>query len=160
MTIKLDAAIWAGIAAGILSSLAQVTVWILFTDRFPGALFRDARLTAAIVLGHHVLPPPATFDITVMLAAGIIHFALSLIYGITLALALARWHRRHGAVIGAAFGLALYLINLYGFTTLFPWFTRVRDANTFMAHIVFGVTAAAVYRALVRRSGTGEATGR
>jgi len=159
MTIRIGAALWSGIAAGVVSTLAQAAVWMLFTDRFPAVLFRDARLTAAIVLGHRVLPPPETFDAAVMITAGTIHFALSAVYGLVLALALERGGNRHGALIGAGFGLALYAINLYGFTALFPWFSRVRDANTLMAHIVFGLTGAGVYRALVRHSAAREPPG-
>ena len=34
---------------------------------------------------------------------------------------------------------------------IFPWFAEVRDWITLAAHIVFGVTAAATYKALERR---------
>ncbi|HKJ22930.1 MAG TPA: sodium:proline symporter [Gammaproteobacteria bacterium] len=159
MTIKLSAAIGSGVAAGVLSTLAQAAVWILFTDQFPAALFRDARLTAAIVMGRQVLPPPAGFDATAMAVATGLHFALSITYGILLALLLSRWPYRHTAVVGTGFGLALYLVNLYGFTHLYPWFARVRGANTLVAHIVFGLTGAGVYRALVRYSAAREPPG-
>jgi hypothetical protein len=140
------AALWAGIAAGVTATLAQVLLWIAFTDAFPGALLRDARLTAAIVLGESVLPPPATFDSGILLVSALIHFALSLAYSAVLARMLARLPMRLCLPIGAAFGLALYAVNLYGFTAVFPWFIQVRDWITLTAHIVFGVTAAAVYR--------------
>lgn len=156
MEIKLGAAVWSGIAAGVLSTLAQAGAWILFTDRFPELLFRDARLTAAVVLGRQVLPPPDTFDTAVMITAGTVHFLLSAAYGIALALLLTRWPR-HAVAVGAGFGAALYLVNLFGFTAMFPWFAQVRDADTFMAHIVFGLTGAGAYRRLVRRSTTGKA---
>ena len=61
------AAVWAGVAAGVGSALAQVLLWLAFTDAFPHAMFRDARLTAAILLGQGVLPPPSTFDTVIML---------------------------------------------------------------------------------------------
>ena len=51
-------------------------------------------------------------------------------------------------LIGAGFGAGLYVVNLYGFTAVFPWFAEVRDWVTFAAHVVFGVTAAVTYRAL------------
>lgn len=157
MEIKLRAGVWSGIAAGVLSTLAQGGAWILFTDRFPELLFRDARLTAAVVLGRRVLPPPDTFDPAIMLTAGAVHFALSAAYGVALGLLLARWPR-HTAAVGAGFGATLYLVNLYGFTVLFPWFAQVRDADTFMAHIVFGLAGAGTYRVLARRSAAGKAS--
>ena len=145
------AAIWAGVAAGVSSALAQVLLWLAFTDTFPRALFRDARLTAAILLGQGVLPPPATFDAVIMLISALIHFALSIVYGLALAWVLARTAAGASLLIGALFGLALYAVNLYGFTTLFPWFAQVRDWITITAHLVFGITAAGVYRWLERR---------
>ena len=140
------AAILAGVAAGVGSGLAQVLLWLVFTDAFPHALFRDARLTAAIVLGQGVLPPPATFDAVILLISALIHFALSIVYGLALAWVLTRAAVGATLLIGALFGLALYAVNLYGFTALFPWFAQVRDWVTLTAHLVFGVTAAGVYR--------------
>lgn len=145
------AAVWAGVAAGVGSALAQVLLWLVFTDAFPDALFRDARLTAAIVLGQGVLPPPATFDAVILLISALIHFALSIVYGLTLAWVLTRAAVGASLLIGALFGSVLYAVNLYGFTALFPWFAQVRDWVTLTAHLVFGVTAARVYRWLERR---------
>ena len=46
--IDVRAAVYAGVAAGIVSTLAQIALWLIFSDAFPAILFRDARLTAAI----------------------------------------------------------------------------------------------------------------
>ena len=145
------AAVWAGVAAGVGSALAQVLLWLAFTDAFPHALFRDARLTAAILLGQGVLPPPTTFDAAIMLISALIHFALSIVYGLALAWVIARAAMGASLLIGALFGLALYAVNMYGFTALFPWFAQARDWITIAAHVVFGVTAAGIYRWLERR---------
>src|SRR4029450_14090013 len=56
------AALCAGIAAAILSTLVQVAFWAAVTDALPAVLYRDARFAAAIVMGPRVLPPPARFD--------------------------------------------------------------------------------------------------
>jgi len=145
------AAVWAGVAAGVGSALAQVLLWLAFTDAFPHAVFRDARLTAAILLGQGVLPPPSTFDTVIMLISALIHLALSIVYGLALAWVLVRAAVGASLLIGALFGLALYAVNLYGFTVVFPWFAQVRDWITITAHLVFGITAAGVYRSLERR---------
>lgn len=126
-------------------------LWALFTDIFPSALFRDARLTAAILMGRDVLPPPASFDASIMLVAAVIHFVLSMAYGVMVAIMTSRTETGTAIAIGAGFGAALYVVNLYGFTAIFPWFAEVRDWITLAAHIVFGVTAAATYKALERR---------
>ena len=52
------AVLCAGIVAGVLATLVQVLLWLVFTDDFMALLLRDARLTAALVLGQKVLPPP------------------------------------------------------------------------------------------------------
>ena len=95
------AAVWAGVAAGVGSALAQVLLWLAFTDAFPQALFRDARLTAAILLGQGVLPPPTTFDAVIMLISALIHFALSIVYGLASAWVLARAAVGASLLIGA-----------------------------------------------------------
>ncbi len=149
--VKWRAAIWAGIVAGVVATLAQMLLWFLFTDTFPSALFRDARLTAAILMGRNVLPPPASWDSSIMLVAACIHFALSIAYGVMAAIMTSRTGTGTAISIGAGFGASLYIVNLYGFTTIFPWFAQVRDWITLAAHIVFGATAAATYKALERR---------
>lgn len=144
-------AVLAGIAAGVVSTVAQVALWLMFTDAFPDILFRDARLAAAIVLGRDVLPPPASFDMVVMLVSTVVHFALSIAYGLVLATGLASLGIVASILAGAAFGVALFVVNMYGFTAVFPWFAASRDAITVAAHVVFGVTAAVVYHALTAR---------
>src|SRR5665647_1659114 len=84
------AMIWAGVMAGIASTLIEILLWLIFTDDFPAILYRDARLTAAMVLGSSVLSPSATFDGGVMLIATLIHFMISITCAVLLALLTAR----------------------------------------------------------------------
>lgn len=141
----------AGIAAGIVSTLIQMLLWLIFTDGLPAILYRDARLTAAIVLGISVLPPPATFDVRVMLTATFIHFSLSVIYAALLASIAARLKSVSAFLLGIGFGGMLYLVNLYGFAMIFPWFGQTRGWITLMAHGGFGLTAILVYQGLNAR---------
>ena len=54
-----------------------------------------------------------------------------------------------GALLaGLVFGLILYVVNMYGMTGMFPWFSEVRDWITVVAHVVFGTSVAAVYKIL------------
>ena len=142
------AVICAGVAAGILATLVQVLLWLLFTDEFPAIMFRDARLTAALLLGSRVLPPPATFDMSSMVAATFIHFALSILYAAMLAPIAARLGSVAAWVAGAGFGVALYAVNLYGLTEIFPWFVAARGWIAAVAHVAFGATAVLAYRFL------------
>jgi len=136
----------AGIAAGVVATVAQVVLWWALSEPLPAILFRDARLTAAIVMGTGVLPPPATFDGSVMLIATLVHFALSIAYGLALSILIARMSTALALLAGAAFGACLYAINMYGFTLVFPWFVAARDWITAVTHVVFGVVAAVVYK--------------
>ena len=127
----------AAAAAATISTLVQIALWIAFTDAFPAILARDARLAAALVLGNRVLPPPATFDAAVMLAALFVHTALSLAYAAVLAGLVEGRSISLATIIGAAFGAALYPVNMYVFTAVFPWFAVTRDWITAAAHVAF-----------------------
>lgn len=138
----------AGVVGGIVATAVQLLLWWLFTDALPDVFFRDARLTAAIVLGARVLPP-ADVSVAVMAAATLVHLALSAIYGLVLAVLIAPLNSRRALSVGALVGLLLYVINLYGFIVMFPWFAVARDWITLVAHLAFGVSAAAAYRAAI-----------
>ncbi len=146
------AMIWAGVMAGVVSTLIQILLWLIFTDDFPAILYRDARLTAAMVLGSSVLPPPATFDVGVMLAATLIHFTISITCAAVLAISVARLDTIPALLAGIGFGVALYVVNLYGFTAIFPWFAQTRGWITLIVHGIFGLTAISVYRWLEIRN--------
>lgn len=130
-----------GIAAGTLSTLAQVGLWLALTDDFPAILWRDARSAVAIILGPGVLSSSTASMTSIMAMATLVHFALSLIYAGLFCL-IARRLGWHAAVsVGALLGAVLYFINMYGFTLVFPWFAASRDPITFVAHVVFGASA-------------------
>ncbi len=138
----------AGIVSGVVATFAQIALWWASSAPLPAILFRDARLTAAIIMGHGVLLPPSTFDWSIMLVATFVHFALSIAYGFTLAVMISRLSTPQSLLAGAAFGLFLYVVNMYGFTVVFPWFAAARDWITAATHAVFGIVAAAVYKAV------------
>ena len=149
--VNFSAAVYAGIVAGILATAVQIALWSVFADALPAILFRDARFAAAIVMGPKVLPPPASFDWTVMLVATLVHFALSIAYGLALSALIGRFRTLPSMFAGAAFGLCLYGVNMYGFTAVFPWFQAARDSITLATHAAFGVAAAGIYKMLSRK---------
>ena len=71
------------------------------------------------------------------------HLVLSLVYAAVLAKVIRNLSLAASLFVGGAFGLILYGVNLYAFTAIFPWFIPVRGAITLVAHLVFGITAAA-----------------
>jgi len=149
--VEWRAAVYAGIAAGIIATWAEMLLWWVFGKPLPDMFYRDARLAAAIVLGRAVLPPPASFDAKVMAVATGIHVALSIAYALVLAPVVARRSWLSVLAIGIGFGLVLFAVNMYGFTVLFPWFRATRDGITLVSHGVFGAAAAICYHSLTRR---------
>ena len=139
------AAALAGVVAGLVATVFQLGLWASAAVPLPQTLYRDARLTAAIVLGSAALTPPDSFDWTVMVVASAVHFALSIVYGLVFCTLLARLSPRRSGLWGALFGLLLFFLNLYGMTAFFPWFAVARDWITAAAHVVFGVTLALAY---------------
>nr|WP_322089533.1 sodium:proline symporter [Burkholderia sp. BCC1999] len=142
--------LWAAFGAALGSTVIELLLWAIVGDDAVRNLLRDARLTAAIVMGRSVLGSPGGFDPLVMGVATLVHAALSLAYAAVLARLVHEWSLRATLLAGGAFGLILYGVNLYAFTAIFPWFIPVRGAITLVAHLVFGVTAAAVYRVAAR----------
>lgn len=140
------AAAGAGMVAGVVATVVQLLLWWAASYQPHAMLLRDARLAAAIVLGKGALPPPVSFEWHVMLVATLVHFALSAAYGLLQAPLAARLSRRPGILAGAAFGLAIYVVNMYGFTTIFPWFEASRDWITAVTHAAFGATAMLTYQ--------------
>ncbi|PTQ82764.1 hypothetical protein C8R21_10343 [Nitrosospira multiformis] len=150
MPINPVAAVAAGIIAGVIATGAQLVLWWVFTDALPSIFYRDARLTAAMLMGPDVLPPPATFEWRVMLVATFIHFMLSIAYGLILAPLISRPGMVASMLAGAVFGLIIYATNMYGMTLIFPWFSVARDWITLATHIVFGISLAVPYKLLSR----------
>lgn len=157
--IDLAMVLVSGLAAGVLATVAQLVLWWLAGIPLADSLFRDARLTAALVMGRAVLPPPTTPQWDILLVATLIHFTLSVAYAV-IAAQLFRGLRTGPALLaGAFYGLSIYVVNLYGFTLLFPWFTQVRDWVTLAAHLVFGVVLVAGCRLFQPGGGAAPAPG-
>lgn len=133
------AVLWSGLIAGAVFMMLEMIMVPLFGD---GSAWGPPRMIAAIVLGEGVLPPPATFDFGIIMTAVGVHFALSIVYTYVLSLFIRNSGTATALTIGAVFGLALYFINFYGFTGLFPWFADARNWISIVSHIAFGIVAA------------------
>jgi hypothetical protein len=145
--------VYAGLVAGVVFLILEMGMVRLFMGESPWA---PPRMIAAIVLGEGVLPmppdKPATFSLGIVLTAMVIHFLLSIIYGLTGAAVVAN-RMGYGAAIGlgAICGLAIYLINFYPVANaFFPWFAMARNWISIFAHIVFGAVVGAAYVGLRR----------
>jgi uncharacterized membrane protein YagU involved in acid resistance len=66
-------------------------------------------------VGQGVLPPPATFDAMILLAAMAVHFVLSLVYAFIFAWIVSRWQMVTARTLGLGlvFSLVIYVVNFY-----------------------------------------------
>ena len=143
------AGLWAGLIAGAIY-VVFLLIMLLAQGISP---LGTMHMTAAIVLGSGVLPTPTTFDARVAAAALAVHFALSLVYGVILALLIQRLERMPALGVGVAFGLAVWLLDYFVVApAAFPWFTGHRAAaSTPFLHVVFGIAAVGAYLAIAAR---------
>ena len=141
------AAVIAGLVAGALTMLLWMILWATVTG---GSVWTPFHHVAAILLGEGVLAPSQTLDWRVILAGTVIHLALAVLYALLLAFIIYRWELLAGIIVGALFGLALYLVNYYTFTILFPWFFPLRSWMALVGHIFFGAVAGGLYELMER----------
>lgn len=102
-------------------------------------------------MGKGVLPPPATFDVGILMVAMLIHFVLSIILAFVFAFVARVRSVGMAMMIGAAFGLVLYLVNFYGMTAVSPWFAMARGWITIFSHVMYGAVLGLVYASIARR---------
>jgi len=138
------AAIW----AGLISGLVFLIINMLLTKFFVGSPWVSVRLVASIIMGERALPPPASFDLSILLTALAVHLPLSVAFAGVIAVVLHRWGLLVGIVGGAIFGLALYAINFYTLTFFFPWFFPMRSWIMAVSHLIFGACAGGIYESL------------
>ena len=143
-----SAALSASLIAGLAFAVVEVGANWAFRGVAPSVLLR---MTGALVLGPDTLAPPVGFDLGVVLAATVVHLALSIVYGTFFALVLPRVEIAPGILLGGLYGLALYYVNFYGFNIFSPWFAGMRDWVSIASHFVFGAVLACAYNALNQR---------
>ncbi|MFC4521490.1 hypothetical protein [Cupriavidus pinatubonensis] len=146
------AAAMAGVTAGVIFVVLEV----LLSLAMGGSAWAPLRMTAAIVMGHGVATQVTAFSAGIVLVGLAVHFALSVAFGVILAAIMAPFNLDSSvsmtSLVGAVFGLAVYLIDFYGMTRLFPWFMEARGALSLVTHLVFGLVAADVYLQLEKRA--------
>ena len=145
----------AGLVAGTLATAVQMLIWWLSATPVFETLLRDARLTAAIVMGRGVLTSVLAGRWDVLLIATFIHFSLSVVYAAIAMLFVRRLSAMLAILTGAVYGLAIYGVNLHGLTALFPWFSVSRGWAAMLVHVVFGITLAGACRFLGSAGGGG-----
>ncbi len=144
------------VAALVFAMMEMVLVAVVMGQPW----YAPLHMIAAIVLGPSgVLPPPAAFNLGVAGVAMVVHVVMAIIYGLVLSTVLLAFRSSLAWIIGLVFGVALYYINFYGFTMLFPWFADARGWIGFVSHAVFGLVLALIYRQMDGREAIDTASG-
>lgn len=138
----------AAILAGLIAGFAFLALQMGLLASLAGSPWVAVRYLGAILLGRGVLPPPATFDAGVLLAALAVHVPLSIAFSCLIAFVIHRWGLWVGLLGGALLGLAIYAINYWTFAQWFPWFLPLRGIVGLVSHVAFGAIAGFVYELL------------
>jgi hypothetical protein len=139
---------WSGLIAGIVFMMLEMLMVWAFLGQAP---WGPPRMIAAMAYGREVLPPPATFDFGIMMAAMIIHFMLSWVFALAFGWAFGGLAMGTAIIVGAVMGLVIYFVDFYGFTAIWPWFANARNWVSIFSHIVFGIALAWSYKAFSDR---------
>ncbi len=129
----------AAVGAGLAFLLINVVLTPLVLDVGAGVTLR---YFAALVLGPEVLTDDSQ---TTIIVGILVHFLISLLFTFIIALVVHRWGLIVGIVGGGILGLAVYGINLYAMTLLFPFFFAIHSGVLILSHIVFGAAAGGIY---------------
>lgn len=132
----------AALAAGTVHLLINVIFTPLLLQVNPLLILR---YMGSLVLGEGVL---TTNSVVPIIVGVIVHYALSFVFTLVIAIVIHRWGLLVGIVGGAILGLAFYGINLYTMTLLFSWFFAINSAVLLVSHILFGAVAGGVYEML------------
>lgn len=140
----------AGALAGLIAGAVFMMMEMGLVALSGGSPWAPPRMIAAIVMGEGVLPPPASFDLMIMIAAMAVHFMLSIVIGVGFAFIAKRFGLLMAVGVGAVVGLALYVVNFYGMTAIFPWFAMARNTISIVSHIAFGMVLGLSYHRLAK----------
>ena len=135
-------AVW---IAGFVGGTVFLVTSMLFTPLLLGV---DATLVlryfASLIMGEAVVNGDVTTT-TQMIVGVIVHYALSLLFAFVIALVVHRWGLLVGIIGGGLLGLAIYGINFYTMTVLFPWFFAINNTVLLVSHVLFGALVGGVY---------------
>jgi len=147
----LKAGAWAGVIAGLAFLILEMVLVWMAQGQSP---WGPPHMMAAMVLGQEVLPPPGTWaplDLKIMMTAMMIHFPVSIVYGLIGAWLMHRFDWTGALMIGAILGLAIYIVNFYMIAPeAFPWFLMGRNWIGVVSHIAFGAILGVAYITLRR----------
>lgn len=151
------AAAWAGGIAGAVFGMAEMLMAWMFMGQSP---WGPPRMIAAMLMGKSVLPPPAAFEMGIMMMAMAIHFMLSIVLGMIFSWIVHRLSGTSATAIGVVFGLTVYFVNSHLMLPFFTGSTQAHYGVNLANHLIYGVALGSAYagmrqpKAAVREQGT------
>ncbi|WP_292935761.1 hypothetical protein [Noviherbaspirillum sp.] len=143
----------AGVAGFAAGAILMVLELLWSATAMGGSPWTTSHMIAAIAMGPDALRS-MEFSTGIVATALAIHYLLGIVLGLILGAIIAPFHFDSSAgmalLVGAVFGLVVYLFNFYGLERAFPWFAEMRGWPTLAAHLVFGMAAAEIYGKLER----------
>ncbi|WP_019141861.1 hypothetical protein [Noviherbaspirillum massiliense] len=144
----------AAAVSGFVAGAVLMVLEMLWSTNLMGATpWTMSHMIAAIVTGPDALQSHA-FSVSIVALSLVIHYVLGIVFGMILAAIIAPFHLDSSPamvlLVGAAYGLVLYLVNFYGMARIFTWFADVRGWPALIAHLIFGMVAAGMYWKLER----------
>lgn len=141
----------AGVCAGVIAGAVYLVAQSILAGTVSGDTWLPLRRICAILLGDDVLSG-ADFGMELAGIGLLVHFAVSIVYGRFVDLAVRDAPLAKATVVGGFVGLALYLVVFELVAQFaFPWFRNSPDGITAMDHVLFGVICGAAYWGLRRR---------
>lgn len=141
-----------GAFAGLIGGALFITVEMFLMQVFgKGSLWDPVRLSASIALGNRAVATSTPFTSDILFVGMFMHFILSILYAVVLGLLIRKLKPPAAVLVGAAFGLALYLFHFYGLAAFYPWVAGWRNWIVIVSHLVFGMSTAWIFSHLHRR---------
>lgn len=125
-----------GVAAGVV--FAVVTMW--FVDSLGDPARMPLLMIAAMVQGEEALMNETASPVV----GALVHMVLSAMFGLAFAALTLRMRTNAAvAIVGAVYGVLLYLVNFKVVSPLlFPWFGDANQPFELTIHVVFGALLA------------------
>ena len=147
MLVDWRASIIAGLVAGTIFLILNM---LLIPAALDGSVEMLVRYIASILLGEQAVNPGYEYGTMTLLIAVALHYLLSILFAMLVALVVHRGGILLGLLGGTLLGGAIYLINMYAVTQIFYWFFTLESTLFLLLHLLFGAVTGALYESLER----------
>ena len=139
---------WTGIKAALAIG---VLLWLVSR----GIPWAASGVVSPTVMGRE-LKYPGSIDTNLTITAIVLHFVSAVVYAAIMIPLIHRFRYGSAALVGAAMGVILYLLNLAIFTIVGGGAPYSRELPVFVTHLAFGLIFTGLYKGLVKRRITAE----